>query len=113
MNVVLYARSAAGPVEAQLKELRETCQTNGYQILREYADENTSANIPLEERSQGKAMISFCRDGAIPVDGLMVVRRDRISRSADTYRRFERDMNEMRIHIITSSDIAVPWQNHR
>lgn len=85
MAVYGYARvSTATQVEdgeslgVQERQLTGWCMMHGHQIERIFVEEGVSASVPIDQRPQGKALLSILKRG----DTVIVSRLDRLFRSA-------------------------------
>lgn len=77
MRVALYARVSTDDqhVRQQLEQLRKYAQAQGWEVVREVADEE-SGTIPLMDRKAFKKLL----DSLVGLDAVLVFNTDRLSR---------------------------------
>jgi putative DNA-invertase from lambdoid prophage Rac len=109
MNVALYLRVSTGEqyLEPQLIELRQFCQTRGWNIVRQFEDRTSGGST---SRPALDEMMACVRQRAF--DGVLVVKLDRLARSL---RHFAQLVDEFAKHdvafIVTSQGIDTSRDN--
>lgn len=85
MAVYGYARvSTQAQVEdgeslgVQERQLQGWCMMHGHELATTFVEEGVSASVPLDQRPQGRALLSIAKRG----DTILVARLDRLFRSA-------------------------------
>ena len=108
MNLIGYVRVSTDDqrrngvsLEQQPERLRAYCALHGHTLAELVTDEGVSASVPLERRAGGRRVLEALRKGA--VQGVVVVRRDRLFRDAldglQFFRKAER--NRAAVHSVS------------
>jgi len=101
MRVLLYARVSTDEQktnEDQIAELRKYCELYKHEILIEYQDKESGLTT---ERKELQRMLSNIKENASGIDGVLVWRFDRLSRSLMDLNNIAKFLNEHGLQLIS------------